>query len=162
MKLACTVRNNVPQVYCGYESGNVVTYSEADGRHVFPAPVEKKFPLTAIGIHTGSGLGCVGGAEQALFPFHSSDSTRLEYPDVTLSIPGRGLNDIAFRHDAKVYATAGWDGKVRLFATKRGRERIVCVCEFHSESINSVAFQPDSKVFAAASKDARISLWNVC
>ena len=170
MKLHCIAVEERCFIYCGYESGNVVLYTFDAGDESLPerqhwcVPTEKAFPLTAICFDQKSGLGCVAGAEDCIFPFKAnpeSSPDELFFLQCRLSIPQRGVNDVAFRFDSRVYATACWDGRIRFFATKKGRERIVCVGEFHSEAINSVAFRPNSKILAAASKDGKISLWNV-
>jgi WD40 repeat protein len=72
------------------------------------------------------------------------------------------VNDLAIR-DCKLMASAGWDGKVRLFGLKKKKERMIGVCSFHTEPVNSVVFQTgeQNKFRAAASSDGKISLWNV-
>lgn len=162
MKLDSCVRNGRWEIYCGYEAGRLVRYSRDEDRVSFdlPASVEK-FPMTAVRVDPVHNMGCCAGAEQIVLPFRLMDDQVVFDEQICHTLPYKGVNDIAFRHDGKVLATAGWDGKVRLFATKPGRERLVCLCEFHSEAVNCLAFRPQSNIFVAASKDTKISIWDV-
>lgn len=77
------------------------------------------------------------------------------------SLPSKGVNDLVVREDKKLLASAGWDGKVRLFGLTKKKERMIGVCSFHTDPINSLSFQSTSKLLAAASSDGKISLWDL-
>jgi WD40 repeat protein len=70
------------------------------------------------------------------------------------------VNSMAFSPDAKILASADWDGIIRLWDVDRQQPRGEGM-KGHSSVINSVAFSPDGKILASASNDMTIRLWNV-
>jgi len=61
-----------------------------------------------------------GSAEDSLFKLrwepHEGGGTLVVAKQVTLK--AKGVSDIAVRQDARVFATAGWDNKIRVFSCK--------------------------------------------
>jgi WD40 repeat protein len=160
MKLNLSLKNDQMVIWSGYESGKLVAFSaETILEFDLPAGI-KPFPLTAIGVDSNSNRGVVGGAEVEVIPFEIEGKNKVKFAEKTHQIPQKGINGVKFRFDSKVFATAGWDGKVRFFAAKKN-PRLVCVCDFHSDPINCISFKPNSKIIASGSNDGRISLWNV-
>ena len=92
---------------------------------------------------------------------------------MALSRPG--VADVKIRPDEKLFASGGWDHRVRAFqlrsasgSTKRvGSPLAVLKC--HAESVQCLAFPPlteDGGVvgrmpLASGGKDARIALWDL-
>lgn len=70
-----------------------------------------------------------------------------------------GQQNIRIRSDNKILATAGWDGRGRVYSCQTLAP--LAVLKYHSDGINSLAFHPGSNVIALASKDTRISLWKL-
>jgi WD40 repeat protein len=163
MRLCATERaSGRVQVFAGYESGQMAV-READGREAFVAlPTDAPaMPLTALAVDGSSGIGVVGGAEKTLFPFCAREGEEgLEFGATRHVLPKPGVNDIAIRDDLKVFASAGWDGKIRCWAAQK-KPRLLCVCDFHEQPVNCVSFRPRSSVMAAGSSDGKISLWDV-
>lgn len=58
----------------------------------------------------GSALACF-----ALRPAHAHPIALAQQ----LRLPAPGVADVAMRGDGKIFASAGWDGKVRVFGWKR-------------------------------------------
>lgn len=81
------------------------------------------------------------------------------FSSVRHMLPSKGVNDLAIRNH-KLLASAGWDGKVRLFGLTKKKERMIGVCSFHTEPVNAIAFGAE-QMLAAASSDGKVSLWNV-
>ncbi|KAL4233321.1 Guanine nucleotide binding protein (G protein) [Mactra antiquata] len=69
-----------------------------------------------------------------------------------------GFNDVIIRSDGKILATAGWDGNIRVFGTKRLKP--LAVLDYHKESVQCLTFSEDN-ILACGSKDTLISLWNI-
>ncbi|ETV84249.1 hypothetical protein H257_03508 [Aphanomyces astaci] len=70
-----------------------------------------------------------------------------------------GISAIANRSvDDRIFATAGWDHRVRIFH-KRGKP--LATLKYHTESVYSVGFSHDGDWLASASKDHKIALWSV-
>jgi WD40 repeat protein len=75
---------------------------------------------------------------------------------LTLQTPGTA--HIAIRHDRKLFATGGWDKKVRVFGWKQGKP--LAVLPFHSKTVHAVAFGP-AGIFVSAAGDSRIAVYNL-
>mmetsp|Transcript_12582 Transcript_12582/g.15223 ORF Transcript_12582/g.15223 Transcript_12582/m.15223 type:complete len:323 (+) Transcript_12582:192-1160(+) len=71
-----------------------------------------------------------------------------------------GIGHLALRPDAKLFATAGWDFRIRLFANKSPHFKPLAILRYHDATVNALDFSPDSKLLAAASKDTKISVWS--
>lgn len=72
-----------------------------------------------------------------------------------------GVGELALRPDGKLFATGGWDYRIRLFSAKPPNFKPLAVLRYHDASVNALAFSPDSALLAAGSKDYKISLWSV-
>ena len=64
----------------------------------------------------------------------------------------------AFSPNGEILASAGFDGKVRLWDAATGREK--AVLKGHTDSVTSCAFSPDGKTLASASWDNTVRLWD--
>jgi WD40 repeat protein len=73
----------------------------------------------------------------------------------------RGINDLRVRpSDCKIFATAGWDHRIRIFAWKRPRP--LAVIKFHEAGVTSVDFNPiEPSYMASGSQDTRIAIWKI-
>ena len=74
---------------------------------------------------------------------------------------GLGLSDIAWSHDGRRLATAGWlDAAVRVFDGASGRE--VSVLRGHREGASTVAWSPDDHFLASGGMvgDGTIRIWD--
>lgn len=78
-----------------------------------------------------------------------------------LRLQGRGVNDLRVRPgDCKIFATAGWDHRLRIFAWKRPRP--LAVLKFHTAGVTSVDFNPSERsMMASGSQDTRIAIWSI-
>src|SRR5215471_6352685 len=65
---------------------------------------------------------------------------------------------VAFSPDGKLLASAGFDGKVKLWDWPSGKE--ARTIDAHAKPVYSVAFSPDGKTLVTASDDQTIRLWN--
>ncbi len=88
----------------------------------------------------------------------------MEEKRVALARPG--VADAKIRPDEKLFATAGWDRRVRAFGlggTRPGGALAVLKC--HAESVQTLAFAPTTggkggvPLLASGGKDTRIALW---
>lgn len=77
-----------------------------------------------------------------------------------LRLPGKpGIADVAVRPDGRIAASAGWDGKIRVW---HGRKRTpLAVLRWHSQQVACVSFSRDNKLLAAGGRDNHISLWSL-
>jgi WD40 repeat protein len=86
----------------------------------------------------------------------------------TVTIPNDGVSDVLIRADQRVFASAGWDHRVRLFSWKTSKPLAVLVP--HTETIHGLAFAEGpwtkgppnaSSWFASCSKDGTVALFDV-
>ncbi|CAI2173318.1 15885_t:CDS:2, partial [Funneliformis geosporum] len=56
----------------------------------------------------------------------------------SITIKSVGIADIKIRTDSKIFATAGWDSKIRVFSSKSMKP--LAILSYHKESVYSLAF----------------------
>ena len=71
----------------------------------------------------------------------------------------KGVNSVSVRDDGRIAAAACWDGRVRVYASRR--PRLLASLRCHTRAVLSVAFAPAGRWLASASEDTRIALWAV-
>ena len=163
LKLKCFSKNDSIHVFCGYEAGNVVLRSTGKDEELLRSKLtENLFPITAVDFREDFGV--FGGSEKSLFSFRLKEEEKeeLQFYEKCLEIPNKGVNDVVIREDMKVFASAGWDGRVRLFSVKEKNQRMLCVCNFHTLPVSCIAFRKNSKEMICGSNDGKISIWEVC
>ncbi|KAH0794912.1 guanine nucleotide-binding protein subunit beta-like protein 1 [Histomonas meleagridis] len=77
---------------------------------------------------------------------------------VFYEMPHAGVDDIAIRCDGRIWATAGWDGRVRLFDAKK--KIPLAVLKHHRGGIHTVAFAQDG-LLASGGDDRGIAIWSL-
>ena len=60
-----------------------------------------------------------------------------------------------------LFATAGWDRRVRIFSTKAPKFKPLAVLRYHDAAVNALDFSADSTLLFTASKDAKIACWRL-
>lgn len=94
-----------------------------------------------------------------------------------------GMNQVAVRQDARLAATAGWDGTVRIFDLRK-QLRLLAALTYHRDGVHTVAFATappspagqategsrakfggstaaDPWLLASGGADGRIALWRM-
>lgn len=94
-----------------------------------------------------------------------------------------GMNQVAVRQDARLAATAGWDGTVRIFDLRK-QLRLLAALTYHRDGVHTVAFATappasdqegadrrakpfggttaaDPWLLASGGADGRIALWRL-
>src|SRR5919202_1173710 len=66
---------------------------------------------------------------------------------------------VAFRPDGRILASASWDGTIKLWDTKSGRE--LRTLAGHGWGVYRAVFSPDGKQLASASRDGTVKVWDV-
>lgn len=83
-----------------------------------------------------------------------------------ICIKNPGINCIRIRSDQKVFATGGWDGRIRIFSWKSLRPLAV-LTEHKTGGIMDIAYSNskismwNAPIMAAAGMDGQISLWDL-
>jgi WD40 repeat protein len=83
-------------------------------------------------------------------------------------VPHEGLAEVVLREDGRLFATAGWDHRVRLFETHTLQP--LAILKEHTETVQCVAMNGkqngiqesyQSGLIATGSKDAKIALYQL-
>lgn len=135
----------------GYESGLVAVFKIVEN--------EPPQLLYAAKCHTQPILSLdLDRANFSWFMSSSADAKLVQHPLVTESkdpwgvqplatfnTKHPGIASIAIRNDSKIFATAGWDGMIRIFLTKPKGDNFKCLATFkggRQNGVSTVAFSP--------------------
>ncbi len=119
-------------------------------------------------------LGFAGGVTGAADSIAALIDTSAELRvTCTCELPHAGVADVAIRADSRLFALAGWDGKVRAFrygnsiADKRGKVAkkapgsFIAVLDYHHAGVNVVQFRERDSWLASGSKDKTVGVWTM-
>lgn len=143
----------------GYEDGTVAVWDADKPDSPIMSSRLHSEPIMALTIDSQGKGGVSGSAEDilALFSINWDKYELHKQADIPLKKPG--VAALALRHDGKVLASAGWDGKVRLFHGKT--QKPLAVLQYHRSGVQDVCFDRKSNLLASASKEGSIALWSV-
>ena len=96
--------------------------------------------------------------EEARLALLLNVNRELRRADVILAHAG-GVSDVVFSSDGTLVATAGYDGRIRLWSAD-GRQARATPLTGHTGAI-ALAFSPDGALLASAGSDGTIRLWDV-
>lgn len=107
----------------------------------------------------GATFVCGSSGEQLLRTTFDAATLTLHEPDAFFECSRGGISSVRFRSDQRIFATAGWDHRVRVFHSRKLQP--LAVLKFHTESVFGLDFSPDDALLASASKDHKLALWSV-
>ncbi|GAB4817411.1 hypothetical protein N2152v2_004457 [Parachlorella kessleri] len=117
-------------------------------------------PVLCIDIDASGAGGASAGADSRLVLFKldwgAGGAVKVRKA-VPLKAPG--VNAVAIRGDGRIIATAGWDGRVRVFKYRTGEP--LAVLKYHRSAMTAVRFSPKTHLLASASQDGTIALWSI-
>lgn len=152
-----------PKVLAGYEDGSVATW---DARYP-TAPVSRvKVAKDVVTSVVPSPLGRVavagGGFDRVVGVADTEGEDGLRVVK-----EGRlqrfGIAGLAWRPDGRIFVSAGWDGRVRVWDGRRTRDRLlrrVASLNWHDDGVGCVCFSKDGKLFASGGRDRTVAVWN--
>ncbi|KAG1470230.1 hypothetical protein G6F56_002802 [Rhizopus delemar] len=143
-------------VLAGYENGGTVLWEINNGKsRLIWERQEHKEPVLDLSMDT----------TRSYFISSSADNQICQQSLVTgdvikkITIKKSGTPALKIRHDNKIFATGGFDGKLRIFSTKTMKP-LAILC-FHRNTVYSLDFGIENNWLVGASQDNRISLWNI-
>ena len=105
-------------------------------------------------------FGVSGSADASIGVFRVCVETGVFVKEQTLTIKESGLSDVKIRPDGKVFATAGWDGCIRVFGVKKLQP--LAIMRYHEVGVHAIEFgNVHEGVLCSASKDGKIAWWNI-
>jgi ASTRA-associated protein 1 len=126
----------------GYEDGQVLVHQH---NRSFDQPSSNWEKLAACKIHSQPILSLELSPERDYFYTCSADALVGKFAIPHASSPTKSVNTkhagqqgMSVRSDGKIFATAGWDGRVRVYSCKSMKE--LAVLKWHKDGCQSTAF----------------------
>ncbi|KAK6539755.1 ASTRA complex subunit [Orbilia ellipsospora] len=204
MALKLFYTNSSLNLIAGYESGHAVVFTLNPSTNKWDQIYSSKphtQPVLSLDYSIGSDslkvLFYSSSADSIIAKHQVSIETSLSNTELPHSSPQSlntrhaGQQGLVLRSDSKIFATAGWDSRIRVYSVKNMKE--LAVLKWHKEGCYTIAFakildqagEPtghqiaqvnddiltveqqrekkvrNSHILAAGSKDGRVSLWEV-
>ena len=105
--------------------------------------------------------GIVAGASEEIKCLRFDSKTCTVTSEKGINLSHRGISTIEVRHDEKLFATAGWDHRVRLFSMKSFKP--LAILKHHTKTVHALSFSSDtsSNWMASGGSDSHIAVWSV-
>lgn len=149
-----------PMLLAGHEDGGLYLWDIRNNSIIAEMATDWKEPMLCFDLISDNTQGICGGASESLVKL---DMDLIGHPAITLtqSIPvsQRGSNAVHIRKDKKIFASAGWDHRVRVFSWKTGKP--LAILKYHTLGVSSLAFSDVDNLMVSASQDCKIALWNL-
>lgn len=142
---------------CGYEDGSIALWDLRTGKETSRSKIHND-TVMCLDYSSDMRKGISGSVDDKIHTWHISESGTITPSDV-ISITNSGLNCIRIRSDSKIFATAGWDSRIRIYSFKKSRA--LAVLAFHTQSVQTLGFDPLTNTLAAGSKDSLITVWSI-
>lgn len=135
-------------VVSGYEDGQTIVHSrtyDSLGPWLWKTVLLSKphsQPLLSIDVSPSADVYYTSSADAVIAKFSIPDSSarevRQDKPFKVLNTKHAGQQGLVVRSDGKIFATAGWDARVRVYSTRTMKE--LAVLKWHKEGCYAVAF----------------------
>lgn len=145
-----------PLLLAGYEDGSVTLWDVSE-RKVCSQITCHEEPVMGLDFDSQKAKGVSGSAGKVLAVWSLDDQQSLQVKK-THELINPGIAEVTIRPDHRIFATAGWDHRIRVFHWRTVKP--LAVLAFHSAPVHCVAFAADG-LLAAGSKDQRISVWSL-
>eukprot|EP01087_Luapelamoeba_hula_P015494 TRINITY_DN4641_c0_g2_i2.p1 TRINITY_DN4641_c0_g2~~TRINITY_DN4641_c0_g2_i2.p1 ORF type:complete len:365 (-),score=35.68 TRINITY_DN4641_c0_g2_i2:34-1128(-) len=133
-------------------------------RPVLFSDAHHEHPALAVDVghrkkNPGMLCGVSAGAADTICVFTLDVQQRESTTVETLKVKNAGINQVCVRPDQKIFATAGWDRRVRIWDWQRLRE--LAVLRGHTGSVSCLCFAPTDNTLLSGGADGRILAWNI-
>jgi WD40 repeat protein len=81
--------------------------------------------------------------------------------DQKFTVNKPGFSEVRIRPDQKIFVSAGWDHRIRVFDCKKRSP--LAILKNHTATVTSICFSPisGSNIFVSGSRDKRVALWSI-
>ncbi|EGC38380.1 hypothetical protein DICPUDRAFT_148995 [Dictyostelium purpureum] len=158
MKLISSGSNDSIRLCAGYESGEMLMWDLRNDSVPLVSSKLHSEPILSFDLSKDGIRGISGSGDSNIIEFNINYETRKFDVTKTHKLNNPGISEIKIRNDEKIYATSGWDKRIRIFNFKK--QTPLAILKYHSESVYSIDFSGDN-ILASASKDSRIALWDI-
>lgn len=125
-------------VLAGYESGHAAVWQRNTTNHWHTTYVNKAHSQPILSLDISSGRKCFfTSSADAVIARHPLPSSTME-TNMWQQTKHAGQQGLTVRNDEKIFATAGWDGRARVYSTKSMKE--LAVLKWHQEGCYAIAF----------------------
>ncbi|KAM9970050.1 hypothetical protein ACTFIR_001890 [Dictyostelium discoideum] len=150
--------NDQIRLCTGYENGELLIW---DLRNTSIPLVSSKLhtePILSFALSNNSTKGISGSGDTNIIEFNINYESKQFNITKTHKLNNGGISEIKIRNDEKIYATAGWDKRIRIFNFKK--QTPLAILKYHTESVYSIDFNSNN-ILASGSKDCKIALWDI-
>lgn len=152
----------------GYESGTLILWDLNCSKvvsHLKLATADDECLMT-LDYDPVTNRGVAGGSSDHITVFSLDRKTGEIRRKSDIGIKNPGVHRVRIRKDLKVFSSAGWDGRIRIFSWKSLRPLAV-LTEHRGGELLDLVYSEDkvsmwkAVIMAAAGSDGQISLWDL-
>jgi ASTRA-associated protein 1 len=147
MSVAMFANSTSVWLFCGYEDGQVgihrhhgsLSESDATWERIRLVKLHSQ-PVLSLSAAPSRDFVLTSSADAQLakLAFDPDDASSPEIKPKTIDTRHAGQQGLSIRSDGKIFATAGWDSRVRVYSTKTMKE--LAVLRWHKDGCYSTAF----------------------
>lgn len=143
----------------GYENGSIAAWdTRFPSKPICLAPLFPE-PILSLDTSPDKTNAIAGGANTNLVRV----ALRLSEGEIkvkrVLEVLKEGSGTVRFRQDGKIFATGGWDGKIRIWKWKSCAP--LAVLKYHTKEVAELDFGTKDLCLVSASRDATLCLWSL-
>eukprot|EP00877_Chromochloris_zofingiensis_P003935 jgi/Chrzof1/13542/Cz08g01130.t1 len=144
---------------CGYEDGTVALWdTQQPQQYVCHSRLHQE-PIMSVAVNASGSQGISGAADGSLSFFDIDMASGVLRQTSSIQASKEGISDICIRTDGRIAATAGWDGKVRIWHCRK--QQLLAILRYHTKQVACVRFNQDDVLLASGARDGNVAVWSV-